>query len=142
MHPEFCPRVVSGPAILLVDSFLWYRVPRLLLVVCRDDLDMFSVACYFNIYCFDVISYARTEFGVRSKFRGNNLRGKTLTNHAAYLNYIDNFRNKQRTKKIISDMKSKLNVDMFWRLKSLFHLYFIQINFENGDKNGPFLRGK
>jgi hypothetical protein len=47
-------------------------------------------------------------------------------------------------KKIISDMKSKLNADTFRRLKSIFHLYFIQINFENGDKNGvfgPFLRG-
>ena len=76
------------------------------------------------------------------KIRGNHLRGKTLTNHAAHLNYIDNFTKKQRTKKIISDKKSKLNVDVFRRLKSLFHLYFIQINFENGDKNGPFLRGK
>jgi hypothetical protein len=41
-------------------------------------------------------------------------------------------------KKIISDMKSKLNADTFRRLKSIFHLYFIQINFENGDKNGVF----
>jgi hypothetical protein len=35
-------------------------------------------------------------------------------------------------------MKFKLNADTFRRLKSLFHLYFIQINFENGDKNGVF----
>ena len=47
-------------------------------------------------------------------------------------------------KKIISDMKFKLNADTFRRLKSIFHLYFIQINFENGEKMvvfGPFLRG-
>jgi hypothetical protein len=34
------------------------------------------------------------------------------------------------------DMKSKLNADMFRCLKFLFHLSIIQINFENGDKNG------
>jgi hypothetical protein len=66
------------------------------------------------------------------------LRGKTLTNHAGYLNYIDNFTNKHRLKKSITNMKSKLDADTFRRLKSLFHLYFIQINFENGEKNGVF----
>ena len=49
----------------------------------------------------------------KDKIRGNHLRGKTRTNHAAYLNYIDNFTKKQRTKNIISDMKSKLNADTF-----------------------------
>ena len=37
---------------------------------------------------------------------------------------IDNFTKKQRTKKIISDMKFKLNADTFCCLKSLFFLYF------------------
>jgi hypothetical protein len=60
----------------------------------------------------------------------------------AYQSYtdIDNFTNKQRrTKKSITNMKFKLNANAFRRLKALFHLYFIQINFENGDKNGVFL---
>jgi hypothetical protein len=60
-----------------------------------------------------VSTYYGDKIRGKDKIRGNHLRGKTLTNHAAYLNYIDNFTKKQRTKNIISDMKSKLNADTF-----------------------------
>ena len=90
---------------------------------CED----FVVILFQLLFSIVLCVYCMVEKIVIGPLRADRIRGKgqnfgvttfaakhkTLTNHAAYLNYIDNFRNKQRTKKIISDMKSKLNVDMF-----------------------------
>ena len=78
------------------------------------------------------------RFGFLSRFSDHASR-KTLTNHAAYLSYNDNFTSKQRTKKIISEMKFKLNADTFCCLKSLFFLDFSFDIFYFQRKKGPFL---